>query len=209
MRETLRKLAIALPGVALLGGVAFAGNGNLGDWGGRDRDRDRTSFEYDNETDIDIDNDADIWNDIFARVNSGENEVEDNDGDVDLATGDASASVDIENAANRTDICVEQSFPDFGDIDWEDMRGEDNNSNRDNDWRRNHGSGGQASFEWDNNTEIDVDNDADIHNDVRLSVNTGDNEVEDNDGDVSVSTGDASANVSVSNMVNYSSVTVK
>lgn len=221
MRETLRKLAFALPAVALLGGVAFANGSNLYDHDGKDRNG--TSFNFESDTEIDVDNDADIFNEIFARVNTGDNEVEDNEDDVDLETGDASAEVAIENDVNHTMIEVGGGCcPDLSEIDWEEMRGDDCDNNHNNGGCKDHGrncngnhngnnhnGNNGTSFNWENDTEIDVDNDANVRNEVNLNVNTGDNEVEDNEGDVSVSTGNASAEVSVTNVVNHTGVTVK
>jgi hypothetical protein len=73
-----------------------------------------------------------------------------------------------------------------------------------------YGSHEENEFSWTNHARVEVDNDADIDNDVDAHLNTGENEANFNGGeeDPSISSGDASATVSVSNTANQATVDV-
>lgn len=193
MKTLLKKLALAVPALALVAGVAYAQVGN--DHTGYDSEN-NASVEAENELDLEIDNDADIFNRIFAKANSGWNEAEKNTGDGEVETGDAAAAVEISNRANATVVDVENCCDGVGGM------------NVTNSWT-GADSENNAWVEWENEVEIDVDNDADVNNCVEVNANTGGNEASKNTGNGSVSTGDASASVTVDNTVNANDITVR
>lgn len=63
-------------------------------------------FEESNKVDVDIQNDADITNCINVSANTGYNSVKDNSGDVRVATGNATATVDVTNEVNTATVSV-------------------------------------------------------------------------------------------------------
>lgn len=194
MNTILKRFALAIPGLALLGGIALADVGNENT--GYDSHND-ASLEMENETELDVENDADIFNRIFGEVKTGWNEADKNTGDGSVDTGDASADVMVTNRANATEALINGCCSGgLGDIDiFNDTTGADS---------QNH-----AWVEVENKTEIDIDNDADVTNCIELKASTGGNSASKNTGNGSVSTGDASATVEVENTVNVNEVTVE
>ncbi len=147
--------------------------------------------EQKNKTEVYQTNNADIENDIEAKANTGDNEVEDNTGgNSEVRTGDAQASVTIGNLANANAASI----------------GGGNNQGSISALITGNGSDSKNKIDLEHEQSILLvqDNNADIENDIEAKANTGDNEVEDNTGgDVTVDTGNATTDVTVDNAVNF------
>lgn len=100
------KLALVAMVLATPSASAFAGTEVLEIKSGSDSVN-NVRIKIENEANVEIDNDADIHNDVELKVNTGENKVEDNEGEVEVVTGDAEANVDLENIVNTTDVEVD------------------------------------------------------------------------------------------------------
>jgi hypothetical protein len=197
MKEVLKKMGVAGVGSVLLAGVAFAAP-SLGNHDTGRNSENNVKWESEHEVKVETENDADIFNGVLAGLNTGFNEAEDNeDGDVSISTGNASASVDIENVANHTEVSVATPAN-----NWSDMEA--------GNWNTGRNSENNVTVEHKKEVSVETNNDAHVTNLVGISANTGFNEASDNeDGNVSITTGNASANVSISNNLNRTSVTVK
>jgi hypothetical protein len=148
------------------------------------------TVDSDNRVNVDQDNDADIDNYVDVWVDTGHNEANKNTGgDVSVETGDADASVTVENKANAN-VAVVSGDEEGGEFS---VVISGNGADSDN------------NVDLDLNSEVTVDqyNDADISNDIEADAETGDNEANKNTGgDVKIDTGDADTTVDVSNMAN-------
>lgn len=135
-------------------------------------------------------NDADVNNNISVDANTGGNEAEKNTGgDVEIKTGDADVTVDVENAVNQNVANV--GGGNGGSVDIEISGNGADSKNK-------------VDLDLDNNVKVIQTNDADINNSVDVDAASGDNEAEKNTGgDVSIDTGDAEVEVSVANSANF------
>jgi hypothetical protein len=137
-------------------------------------------------------NKARIYNDIDANAKTGKNDANDNTGgDVLIDTGDADASVDVDNMVNFNAADV-----DCGCLSDVLAKISGNGSDSDNDIK--------ARFEKD--LDIFQDNYAKLKNDVDAKAKTGHNDAKRNtgdpDGDPAILTGDASSDTNVENSGN-------
>lgn len=191
MKQLIAKLAVAGVGAVLLAGAASANIGNSHT--GYESEND-ASVESENKVELDNDNDADIWNMINGMAKSGYNEAEENTGNGSVESGDAKGTVKITNTANNNvsdiDSCCSAALPNVTN----DTTGAES---------ENH-----AWVEMENKVEIDNDNDADVHNSVCVTADSGHNEASMNTGSGSVEAGDAVLDLSITNTLNSSDTTV-
>src|SRR3990167_5952484 len=148
--------------------------------------------DSDSDVDVDQDNDADFDNDIkYLDAKTGNNDAnQNNGGDVNVQTGDASVTVAVSNWANSNSARVGSA----GDEANVSLKILDNAADSDND----------ITLDLDSDVDVDQDNDADFDNDVDADANTGDNDAnQNNGGDVLIDTGDASVDITVDNMANF------
>jgi uncharacterized repeat protein (TIGR01451 family) len=138
------------------------------------------------------DNVADITNTVDVDVNTGENTASDNEGDVNIDTGDAVAGANVVNIANQNLVGNNWLFAVInvfgvwtGDLI---VPGE--------------GLLDVADIDGYSNVEIINDNNADIENNVDADANTGANTIAENGGDGVVATGEANSIVNVVDIVN-------
>lgn len=204
MKQLLTKAAIASTGLLFVAGMAFAGSNCTG-YGSENE----SNFDWESKTTVDVNNHADIDNEIDAWLNTGENKVEHNNacfdcddenatmGENSIMTGNASASVNVSNTANKATVNVTAPTLDMSDMDFGVGTTGANSEN-------------ESRVKVSNETKVNVNNCADVDNDVDLNVNTGKNTASYNTGaNNSITTGSATANVTISNNVNTADVTVK
>lgn len=154
-----------------------------------DEDSEKKSIDIGNE------NEAVVENNIEINVNTGNNEINSEDGEIsesNIVTGDANAEVNIVNFINQNItgnnwlFSVVNVFGNwFGDliVPGEDLLEIESSSNY---------------FE----TEITNTNESDIENNVNITVNTGENEISGGDNDNNIMTGDAVSGVEIVNIAN-------
>ena len=163
--------------------VLISGNGDKSD--------NDVNLTESSKTEVYQDNKAYVKNDIDADANSGKNDANRNTGgSVEVATGDATANVDVSTTANANWAKVGGD----GSSSLVDVRILGNGADSDN--TVNLGLGNSTILRQDNSAYVKnyIDADADSgHNDANR--NTG--------GDVLIDTGDATADVEVDNMVNF------
>lgn len=161
--------------------------------GGNAADSNNTiNLDVDNTVDIDQDNDADFVNNLkYLDAKTGNNDAnENNGGEVNVTTGDASVIVVVGNWANANSARVGGS----GDQSSVSLKILNNAADSDND----------IKVDVNASTDVDQDNDADFYNKVDGDSNTGDNDAnKNNGGEVSIETGDATVDVTVDNMANF------
>lgn len=127
------------------------------------------------DADVDQDNDADVDNDFDVDQDSGDNEVEDNLGEVSVTTGDNTADLSADTAVNFNSAEVMGGFL-LGDIDLSiDQNLTDSTSSID--------------LDVTDDVDADQDNDADVDNDMDADQDSGDNDVDSNLGEVTEETG--------------------
>ena len=187
-----KKIATAFAaGALLLNTVApvFAGTTIILSENGDGSDNDAT-VKLGQSTTVVQSNNADVYNNVDAEAETGDNEANENTGgDVDIETGDASVDVNVENTLNsnsaEVDCCPS------GDID---VLINGNGSDTDN----------TVDLKLGTETELYQNNYAEVKNIVDAEAETGDNEAEENTGgEVEIETGDAEVDVTVDNMVNF------
>lgn len=151
------------------------------------------TLEASNNTSIEQSNNADIDNNVNANSDTGGNEATDNTGgNTDITTGDIETDVEVTTTANSS--VVDNECCPGGDLTIE-IKG--------------NGSDSDSAVNVSSNTEtnISVNQNADIRNDINGSANTGDNRANDNLGNVTIDTGSIWAKVKVKNApVNISHV---
>ncbi|HEY5600726.1 MAG TPA: hypothetical protein VIK81_01415 [Patescibacteria group bacterium] len=166
---------------------------------GADSDNEIEDVEVENEVKVDQDNWADLFNLVKVEAESGDNEAEDNTGgEVEIDTGNTNAKVDVSNWVNFN----------FADVDACDcieditVRIKNNGSYSDNE---------VEDIELENEKKVYQDNicggeRADCDTIVKVELESGDNEAEDNtvgdDEDPVIETGDANADVELDNHIN-------
>lgn len=153
-------------------------------------------------------NNANIDNDVDVDAETGDNEANFNTGgDVVILTGDAKATVEVDNSVNFN----------FADIDcgcaFDVTAKIAGNGAEEYNHHRHHDKGGNyIGLTLDNTQAIGQGNLANLNNDVNVDPATGDNEAGYNTGDVdhesdpAIVTGDAESTTSVSNSGNVNSV---
>lgn len=152
-------------------------------------------YEQENEVEVLQVNEAEVLNQIEVKVDTGDNEAEDNTGgDVSIKTGDAETKVTVSNTLNSNVAEVESCCT--GDVEAK-ISGNGTDSKN------------EMKLELENETEVEQYNAATVLNYIEARSNTGDNEAEDNTGgDVSIKTGDADTTISVSTAANSNSAWV-
>jgi len=147
------------------------------------------------ETEIDIENESDIENGIIVRSITGENEAESEGGNASVETGDAYAGANVTNLANTNIVnstYMLLSLNNFGTFSSDlVLPGKDFFSGM----FSNIGKTGS-------DLGLEIENDADIDNEIEVEANTGENETEASTGDASTETGDAVAGANVTDVTN-------
>jgi len=192
-----KKIATAFAaGALLLNTVApvFAGTTIILSENGDGSDNDATVILGQSTTVVQSNN-ADVYNNVDAKAETGDNEASENTGgDVDIETGDATVNVNVENTLNsnsaEVDCCPS------GDID---VLINGNGSDTDN----------TVDLKLGTETELYQNNYAKVKNIVDAEAETGDNEAEENTGgSVSIKTGNASTTVGLSTTANANSARI-
>ncbi len=154
----------------------------------------------DNDVTVDLNNTVNIRQDNQARINNninidadtGDNKAQKNTGgDVSIDTGNADATVTVNNTANLNGAVVAGKSGTGGVLS---VVIDGNGAGSDN----------NVEVDSTNNTTVNQRNKADFDNNVNINGETGDNTAEDNTGgNSSITTGDATANVGVNNTANF------
>ncbi|MBI2020748.1 hypothetical protein HYS94_05065 [Candidatus Daviesbacteria bacterium] len=127
------------------------------------------------ETNVTQTNEANIDNNVNLDANTGGNSASGNNGDVEITTGDINSQTTIENSANTSNVSL-SCCPDSNLTVEISGNGEDSQNSVDLD---------QTS-----DTQINVNQSANIKNSINGSANTGGNSANDNSGgNVSITTG--------------------
>jgi hypothetical protein len=183
VRNLIKKIAVGGMATLLVGGIAFACSpqNNFK----KHKDDHSSTYTQESEIGVEVENDAKIKNDLDLNADTGENEAEDNHGDGEVTTGNATLSADVSSEANSAEISVKA--PSACNDCLTDVRGD---------------------VKVESSIKLEVVNDAYILNDLDLKANTGDNKAKDNCGDGTVSTGSAALSANVSNSVNSAKITI-
>lgn len=146
-------------------------------------------------TTIEQTNQAQINNDVQTSTDTGNNEASgDTSGNTNISTGYASSETTVENQANVSRVNNE-CCPTPGVTANISGNGE--------------GSQNNINVENTNQTNVNVEQTADISNEISGSINTGYNEASNNNGDISIDTGDITATANIDNHdINIASATV-
>lgn len=135
-------------------------------------------------TTVEQSNSADINNNVQQTADTGNNEANENSGNVQTTTGDINTTTDISNQANISSVdvnCCNGSSTEA--VISDNASGSDNS----------------IDINRSNDTTVSIDQKADIKNEVSVNANTGGNSANDNDGDVSIDTGDIDGRVEITN----------
>lgn len=149
-----------------------------------------TVIKAENKLKVKVKSDTKIDNNINAKLNTGENQANRNDGDGMVTTGSVSFDSLVTNKVNNPwTIGVEAMCCPFGgDIS---VINEDTGEKSEN----------ESAVSIKNDVKIGVKNKTDINNNIKLAANTGNNEASRNDGDGVITTGDISATLALTNWV--------
>ena len=184
--------SILLVGLAISAGTAWADvsvtaeNGTTGA-----NSENENTYEIDSEVEIEIESSAEVDNDLEIDVETGGNDVDQNTSVEDFTTGSIDGAIEVSNDLNTAEIVL--SSADFGasdvDVDF-----------------KNHLTGSSSEnenkVEIDQETEVSIENRADIKNDIDLDLSTGHNDVDHNTVVGDVTTGDIEIRGEVSNTAN-------
>lgn len=172
-----------------------------------------------NSMDVDSDNACEISNDLEIAGNSGNNGSSFNTGSGSVSTGDVDTNVEVANAANQTIIGekiiyiivnvlgkwtgsnllsgILANFASAGSVgDAQTIVIQNENTGA--------GSQNNATLAVENSTDIDIQNEAAIDNDVKIEANTGNNSASYNTGSGNVETGDVNILANIFNLANLS-----
>jgi hypothetical protein len=182
-------LANAFVPAAFASSITISGNGS---------DSNSTAnVSSSNNTSVSQNNTANVTNTVNVSADTGNNSASDNTGgDVQVRTGDANTSVEVNNLLNSNVADVDNCGGCLGDFD---VQISGNGSDSDND----------VNLNLSNNVNLTQDNDAYVRNDVDVDADTGDNDVDDNTGgDVRVRTGDVNTDIRLSTVANANSARI-
>jgi hypothetical protein len=196
-----------------LGGVF----GALNDTTGADSDN-TASTNVNNSNTILIDNDGNIVNNYLLDANTGENSADKNTGDGSVATGDANVVFSLVNFFNNVLLGggelllgVVNIFGTLdGDVVLQGLDGAGGTPYSFDLSAANSTTGAEsdndASSTLSNDTDISLNNFAEVLNNVTLDANTGNNDADKNTGSGQVSTGDTNVDLNVANIANTTSI---
>jgi hypothetical protein len=160
-------------------------------------------LNLENETDIDIVNNADLSNEIDITSNTGGNEIGSNTVVGDISTGDTSIKSALTNIANIAAMPVLYLINVFGE--WTgSLFGLDPSQvivNEIND-QTGYGSNNQNTTNLATDTEIDILNDADVNNRIKINANTGNNNINNSTVVGDINTGDIDIATNTVNILN-------
>lgn len=176
----------ALPVVAQTTTIVISGNG--------ENTNNDANVAVTNTQTVTQTNTANITNSVNASSDTGNNDADDNTGDVTIATGNASSDVSISNTANTNSAVVDGCC--VSDVE---VLIEDNVQDSDN----------TVNLGVTNATTLWQDNVANVRNNVDAYAGTGENSADDNTGTVVISTLDADTTVDISNTLNANSAVVE
>lgn len=148
------------------------------------------------DTTVNQTNNAEVSNDVDTTVNTGGNSASDNTGgDVSVVTGDASSSTNITNSANSSTVDMSCCVTNGVNVS---ISGNGAFSDNSVDYRNN------------SSTDVRVDQDAYINNDIEQYLNTGWNRARNNvGGDVVIGTGNIHSLLTLENgPINIADVSV-
>ncbi|KKR81159.1 MAG: Dentin sialophosphoprotein [Candidatus Daviesbacteria bacterium GW2011_GWA1_41_61] len=161
---------------------------------GSDSDN-QISISSDTNTTVEQSNNADIRSNVQQAADSGNNSASDNSGDASIQTGDINTTTEVSNQANvsTVDIACCSSNPTEATISG-------NGSDSDN----------NIEINSSNQTNVSIDQRAEINNDIDVNANTGGNSANRNSGDVSIDSGDIEGRVEIrSKNINIDSVDIE
>lgn len=192
-QQTIKFSLMALAAVVFSAGTAYAsihidgGNGTTGP-----NSENVNTVEYSSESEVEISNHADADNEFEVGVETGDNNFHENTVIDDIDTGDIDGDISIQTALNNGDIDLGDLWGDMGlaMVDFEnDLTGPESvNTNL-------------VSLEYERSVEIN--NRADIDNDLELRANTGDNHISHNTEVGDFKGGSIDFSGSVKNEANY------
>ena len=192
---------------ACIGDVSVKNSGN------GEGSNNSSTVDLDSNSTVAIDNDANVDNYLDLDADSGDNTASYNVGDSAITTGDANVSGVVITSANETGLGVVEyniledhngdiilALPDglfgcstcglSGDVDLQNT-GNGTDSNND------------IAVAIDNSSTTNINNNADVVNNLNLDANSGDNEASYNTGgDSNITTGDANVAANLINFVN-------
>jgi hypothetical protein len=150
------------------------------------------SVEVTQETTVEQTNEANVENEVDIDSNTGGNETSGNTGDdVVIVTGDVESEVFVENSLNQSSVDAECCLPDLNS----EISG--NGAYSDN----------SIELEVNQETNITIDQKADVSNEIDGNANTGENTANLNSGDVTIKTGDIKVSGGiVSGLINSANV---
>ncbi len=148
-------------------------------------------LDLDSGDSVYVDNIADINNDIYAKAETGDNQANMNTGDGAVRSGDASVEATFSTRANLADLNMGSGS---GDV-MVDATNSHTGYDSDNDIR----------IDLDSGSELSINNQAQIYNQLDLRALTGYNKANMNTGDGSVVSGDASIDGELNTTANKTS----
>lgn len=154
------------------------------------------SVNQSHEANVTQDNNAEVTNDINATANTGDNTASDNTGtDTTITTGDVSAQTSVANNLNASIANVDNC------CDGSDYTAEISGNGSDSNNTLNHSV--------TTTTNIDVNQQAIITNNITGTAITGNNTANDNNGNVSIQTGDITVTEKLKNNTNLSITSIQ
>lgn len=151
----------------------------------------KNEIDIDFDRDIDISNHADIDNDLYMDLNTGESRIDHNTMVGDIDTGDINISSDIKNTANGG----------MGDIDLSGMGGISISGEMGNELTGPN-SENTNKIKIESEVDVKIRNNANIVNDLVFGVNSGRNKIDHNTVVGDISTGSVHLDVSTTNIAN-------
>jgi len=142
-------------------------------------------------SDTSITNTATITNHIYGQANTGRNTANDNSGNVSIKTGNITVTDTIRNTANTANVHLSQNTN--GDYT---LSISDNDTDSEN----------TINLSLNNQSNVSVNNTADILSEIFWDANTGNNQANDNRGNVDIQTGDIVFNTTIENNANHATV---
>lgn len=167
-----------------------------------------------NNTDTNINNQGDINNDIWLGADSGHNQAIGNTGDGTVQTGDANIAANVVNFLNTTILSSDwwmgmiNIFGDWtGNLLLPSLGTNSSGSSPSGDWSAINDTTGanslnDAIINSNNETDVNITNDATIYNNILVNGNTGENQANGNTGNGEVATGDVDLWANVVNVAN-------
>lgn len=158
--------------------------------------------QTESKTEVEQSNQSEVSNEIETESETGSNQVDANQGDVEVETGDVQEEIEVVNHVGGNQVDTSDCSNCGSDSDsgnQVDVKVKNNGSDSDN----------QVSHHSSEQTEVKQSNTNNVTTKINSTANTGKNEIKNNNGDVDLKTGDIKAKTNQVTVMGHNVVNIQ